>query len=64
MLSRLFEEHEINENPEDDYFDVLIAVIQHEPSQEDEEALLDHQYLEELVMLPSSSQVRIKTAED
>ena len=33
MLSRFFEEHEVNENPEDDYFDVLIAAIQHEPSQ-------------------------------
>ena len=64
MLSRLFEEHEVNENPEDDYFDVLIAAIQIEPSQEDEEALLEYQYLEELVMLPSSSQVRKKTAED
>ena len=64
MRSRLFEEHEVNEIPEDDYFDVLIAAIQIESSQEDEDALLDHQYLEEIVMLPSSSQVRKKTAQD
>ena len=62
MLSRFFEEHEVNENPEDDYFDFLIAAIQIEPSHE--EALLDHQYLEILVMLPSSSQFRKKTAQD
>ena len=63
MLSRLFEENEVNENPKDDYFDVLIAAIEHEPSQEEEAALIDHQYMEELVMLPSSSQLRKKTAQ-
>ena len=64
ISSQICSQHEVIENPEEDYFDVLIAVIKHHPSQENEEALLDHQYLEELVMLPSSSQVRKKTAED
>ena len=54
MLSRLFEENEINENPKDDYLDVLIAAIKHEPSQEEEDASIDQ----------SSHQVRKKTAQD
>ena len=64
MLSRLLEETEVNENPEDDYFDVLISAIEHEPTQEEEEALIDQQFMEESVMLPSSSQVWKNTAQD
>ena len=64
MLSRLFEENDANENSEDDHFDVLIAAIEHEPSQDQDDAYNDHQYLEEFVMLPSSSQLRNKTAQD
>ena len=52
MLSPLFEEHGVNENPEDDYFDVLIAAIQQEPSRKDEDALLNHQYLETKLCCP------------
>ena len=64
MLSRLFEDNDVKENPEDDYFDVLIAAIEHVFSQEEDDAYNAHHYLEELVMLPSSSQVRNKKAQD
>ena len=64
MLSRLFDENDVNENPEDDYFDVLVAAVEYEPSQDEDDAHIDHQYLEELVLLPSSNQARNKTAQD
>ena len=63
-LSRLFDENEINENPDDDFFDILIAAIEPISSQEDDETVMEHQYLEEIEMVPSSQQMKSKTVQD
>ena len=63
-LSRLFDENDINENPDDDFFDILIAAIEPITTEEDYETVKDHQYLEEIEMVPNSQQMKSQTAKD
>ena len=64
MLSRLFDEDAVNENIEDEYFDILIAAIEQMTNEDQVDALTDHQYLESIVMLPSSAESNEKTKRD
>ena len=43
MLSRLFAEDAVNENLEDEYFDILIATIETIPNEDLANTLTDHQ---------------------
>ena len=49
MLSRLFDDDAVNENMEDEYFDILIAAIEPMTDEDQIEAVTDHQYLESIV---------------
>ena len=64
MLSRLFDEDAVNANIEDEYFDILIAAIEPMTDEDQIDALTDHQYLESIVMLPSSAESNERTRRD
>ena len=65
MLSRLFDENDVNNNPEDEYFDIIIAAVEERPESTQETGHSDeYQYLEEIAMLPISAQNNDKTRLD
>ena len=64
MLSILFYEDGVNENTEDEYFDILIAAIEQITNEDLIVSLTDNQYLESIVMLPSSGEINEETVRD
>ena len=52
MLSRIFDENDINNNAEDKYFDIIIAAVEESPESTQETGQSnEYQYLKEIAML-------------
>ena len=64
MLSRLFGVEDINEDPGDDCFDIIVAAIEESDETDKPYKAHGYQYVEEIVMLPNQTANIEKTSHD